>query len=61
MRCVLLYPYLVLFLSVLFHTLFNFTDLSPFYLISRFSCCSSFFGTEPPLPDMSNMQLYSVG
>lgn len=71
MRCILslLYPYLVrsrcsyLFLFVLFHTPFNSTALSPFYhLTPRFLCFgSSFLGTEPPFPDMSNMQLYSVG
>ena len=51
------------FLSVLFHTLFNFTTLSPFYhLTPRILCLGSpFFGTEPPFPDMSNMHLYSVG
>lgn len=51
------------FLSVLFHTLFNFTTLSPFYhLIPRILCLGSpFFGTEPPFPDMSNIHLYSVG
>jgi len=52
------------FLSVLFHTLFNFTALSPFFyhLTPRFLCFGSpFLGTEPSFPDMSNMQLYSVG
>jgi hypothetical protein len=51
-----------LFLPVLFHTLFNFTALLPFYHFTlRFLCFgSSFLGTQP-FPDMSNMQLYSVG
>lgn len=51
------------FLSVLFHTLFNFTTLSPFYhLTPRILCLGSpFIGTESPFPDMSNMHLYSVG
>lgn len=56
-------PPSVFFLPVLFHTLFNFTALSPFYHFTlRFLCFgSSFLGTQPPFPDMSNMQLYSVG
>lgn len=51
------------FLSVLFHTLFNLTALSPFYHFTpRILCLGPpFFGTEPPFPDMSNMHLYSVG
>lgn len=55
-------PPSVFFLSALFHTLFNFTASSPFYHFTlRFLCFgSSFLGTQP-FPDMSNMQLYSVG